>query len=443
MTAYFSYWKFSVSGVLITALLGCAKPEPNVPLEHVTKPQSSSQKSVPIIDKWTEINRALARVSDPASKTFLAVIATAYSYDPSVVAAAIRASAKSTAADTASQKIRPELFVSGATFSDGLTVTASQPLFDFGKRTAAVGEFKAEQEIEVVRQAQARERLLADALRAVLNSDFAIARARLHRRQISDFIKARDAAQRLADINLLTAADVRLADVERQSAEIDLAVAQADEVAAKVLWTSVSGQAAIPNGLQPLALRKAFNVGTLAQAQQASYIRSLRLRSIGAQRAQLEAQSESLRRRNSPTISAALEALVGGRNNDLNAGLTISYPILRREPNDRLAERNSELSAAAVDAEAVKRELQFEIQGASLDASSARQLARSQRKSLALLTERVRDLEFQLETGLATYIDLIQARERVFETELEILAHEDDARRADADILVLSGSLIP
>lgn len=413
--------------------------EANAPNQHVVEITGEGVRT----PTASTSRDALARVSDGAAIAFLETMFSVFETDPRLTASTLRADARSATAEAVGAFWRPELTASAQSYNNGITLQASQPLLDFGKRAARVAEIRAEQAQDELATARERERLLRDGLFAVLDYNDAMERIQLHQRQIRDFEEARVAAETLVNMNLVTAAEARLAEVERQKAEVALLGAQSDALIAQRSWEDIANGANLPAVFEPQSIRNDLGAGSATEASRIAGSENLRLRALDVSLGVLEAEVESLRRRRTPTISAAIEANLGSDTEDTNAGLSITYPILTRAPAEELAETRAEIAALVAEQEAVRRDLRVEIDRLSTLSASSRALAAGQRNSVVLLEQRAEDLSFMVETGIATYTDLIEVREDIFDTELEILGHLNSARRADADILLLTGLLVP
>lgn len=372
----------------------------------------------------------------PSLQKFLEGVAFAFDNDPSARAASLRVRNSREAARDEAGFFRPTLSGQASTLDGGINIVATQPLVDFGKRAARVAEIEAEAVRDEVRLAQDRETLLNTALFAVIDADHARALIDLHRARIRDFTAARDSARRLADLNVLTEAEVRLAGVELQESEVDLAEARAMLAEAERAWQRVAGGRPLPSGLDPVVLQRIAGAGT-------GFAGNVDLRAIAAREAELDAQATSLSRRGLPTIDAVAQQDIRGGREGFKAGLELSFDL---NPRDAASTRDAILrdkEALWLDREALLDELAFNRSNLAQRAADARNLMRIRQESLSLLRGRVEDLESQLENGLGRYTDVIQARSDLYDTRLEIEQNRHEARTNEARILLLSGVLIP
>ena len=387
--------------------------------------------------------QAAEQAQDVQTRIFLTAIDTTFTEDPRARASDLRAAGLNARARALSNPLQPTLSLEAETFNDGVRLQASQPLIEFGRRSARIEELEAQGNLERVDLAATRSEILTEALSAVLEYESANQKIVLHRDRIAKFTELHDTATRLSELNLLTAADVNLTLVELQGAQIDLERANNDLTLAINTWQRLGTAQAIPRNIRPSYLRELTQVNTLLQAQARSHTRSLSVRSLIARRAQLSAELTTAQRQNRPTISAVVSSTLLQTDSDHNVGVALVYPLFRRETKDDAAEVRAQLVAIDAEIDATRETLDFEIGQHSTTASQLRGLISSKRSSLSLLRQRVEDLEFQVEKGLASYVDLIEAQVDVFEAELSILEYENQALQSDMAILLMTGALIP
>lgn len=381
-----------------------------------------------------------------STRVFLEALDALYRSDPSLQAAKLRGTALESRGLSQANPVRPEISLTGRTLGDdSLRLQISQPLIDFGKRRAEVARLAAEQGKTELALALARAALLANTFDAVETAHYAQERIALHRKQIADYAEGVLAARRLMDLNLATSAELRLAEVEKQRAEIGLARARQDLADAQLSWTHLFGERNIVSSLDPVLLRRAVGIATEKEAIRLGLVSSLALRSLAAENAVLDAQSDVIKSKRSPTIAAVAGIALAGDDKDdrFGVGLTLEVPIYRRDRQDEAAQNASDIAALAAEMVATRRELEIEIRRAGARAAAARDLAVLQSSSIGLLEERVSDVERQVQTGLVPYTKVIEARGDVFDATFNIIASRHEARLFEAEIILLTGILIP
>ena len=427
---------FLVVGLTLTA---CAPAPITAPETGGGSPESHAV-AVPSRDPLT----ALAENAPAAEAAFLRNLSRLYSQDPSLRAGQLRGQALGERAQSLANPFRPDFGITGSTIGEGnLTLRATQPLIDFGKRNAEIARLSAARGLTEQETAAARAALLAQALTAIEEARHARARITLHRRQITEYRDAERAAQDLVDLNLATATELRLAAVEGQRAQVDLSSAQADLTDAELSWSALMGAEPLPGNVDAGVLRRLTGVATTSAAQDAALGRGTGIRQLQASRLLQEAEVETVRLRLRPTISAEASLALDGTSDATGLGLTLDVPLYRRNLDDDLAEARAELPAIDAEITNARRDVQTAIARAASRAQSQRQLAVQQDKSVALLRARVEDVGFQVRNGLAPYTDVIEARVDMFEAELAALESRTAARTAEAEVLLLSGVLVP
>jgi hypothetical protein len=218
--------------------------------------------------------------SHTGTKAFLQAMSATFSNDPSLRAASIRAAGFSKQADDLSSPLRPEVLADASTFQDGITVTANQPLYDFGKRKARVAQVRADRLSEINSLADQKETLLRAGLDAVLDVQFASESIAVRNRQISGLRAALRAADSLERLGLITAADKRFAEVELQRAQVELTETQNASDQAKRVWVNVAGTASLPGAVDLSSLRHAAGIGGADKAMAVSALRNLEVRAL-------------------------------------------------------------------------------------------------------------------------------------------------------------------
>lgn len=427
------------SALLPMLLCGCELPEPGT--EKIEADPVEAQAALrPPPNDFIRLDELAAEAPAGATKTFLEALSFSYRNSVSVRGPVLRADGLDAQAESARGILRPELSASADTFNTGVRVTARQPLYDFGKQEARVATILASRDSEIYNQAVRRERLLTSALGAALDIRFARERAALFRRQIDDLETARATAERLAALNILSAADVRLAEVEVERARISHARARNDADAAQRLWQELDAPQALPATLDPLRLRRAAGIATLSEAEKTAKARNLAFREFDAEESAVVAEISSIERANTPTVNAEV---VGSTETDVRAGLSLTYPIFNQDRGADLAEARARLDALAAERASTSREIEQDLSSAAQRIAQAAQIAGSLDRSLALLNQRVADLETQLDRGLASYSDVIEAKTVLYTSELEILESRDAIRRGHAETILLTGALIP
>ena len=208
-----------------------------------------------------------------------------------------------------------------------MTLTATQPLFDLGQRRARVAEIRAEVQSDLSRLAKDRNALLRAGLLATLAADNARRLIAVHEDRIADFGSMQKTAQRLADINVLSDADVRLAEVKAQEGAVDLASARNEAARAARSWARVAAGHEMPRNLDPRALRAAAGVATLDDAIRVASTRNHELRALASLDTRLAAEMHSLSLANLPTINAATVGTVDGSEVDAAAGLSVAVSL--------------------------------------------------------------------------------------------------------------------
>lgn len=380
--------------------------------------------------------------SHSGTKAFLQAMSTTFSNDPSLRAAGIRAAGFSKRAEDLRSPLRPEILADASTFEDGITVTANQPLYDFGKREARLEQVRADRLSEINSLADQKEILLRAGLYAVLDVQFGSEAIAVRNRQISDLRTALDAADNLERLGLITAADKRFAEVELQRAQVELEETKNASAQAQRVWANVAGPAPLPGAVDLSSLRRAAGIRDVEEATAVSVSRHLDMRGLDVARMRLNAEALVLERQRLPTINATVEAVSGGPNQGVQGGLTMAVPIYQRDAQADLVQIQSRVLANDAAKVAIQRELRFELQQHFAKISSLEELITSQSGSLRLLKMRVEDLSKQLEVGLATYDDYLSAQIDANDTELAILSNQNEIRRSHASIILLSGVLI-
>lgn len=446
---YSPFLRFGIlAPVLVLGLTGCSNGARERQVQpvldaHVSDASDGSPQTPDAQAPPNSLSTVVNRVDHAATKRFLHAMASAFSNDASLHAISLRMQASERRATALENPIRPDISANAQTYGDGVSVIANQPLYDFGKRKAQIAQVRADGLSQTAARSDQQEDLLRAALDAVLDNWFLSETVSLRSRQIADLKDALKSAARLEQLNLITAADMRFAEVELQRAEIEMREAQNDAEAAQRVWHNVAGSAPVPPSLNFNALRKAAGIETLAKAGAVSLQRNLEIRSLDVNQQQLKADVSVLERQNSPTINATVEGITGGSDRGINGGLTVSFPIYRRDTKDDAAQVRSQIGAVDAARISVQRDLIFEIQQRGALISSLQSLVNSQRGSLRLLNLRVRDLSLQLEAGLTQYDDYLSAQIDFNDAELEILSNQNAIRRAQSDIVLLSGALIP
>jgi outer membrane protein TolC len=306
-----------------------------------------------------------------------------------------------------------------------------------------VAEIEAEADSERFGLSRDREALLRLGLFAVLDADHARHLSRIHQNQIADFTQARNQAQRLADINVLTQADVRLASVEVIQSEAHLATARINGTRAERVWRQIADDMEMPRNLDLGDLTSAADIETPDKALAVAFERNLDLRSIHVQDASLTAQANTLAGANMPTINVAAQSEIGSNGVATQAGLTITVALLEPNAKSRLqsvqrSRENLQLSTATL-----RDNLEYQLEDLALQVSDTRALVEIQDQSVSLLRTRVNDLEGQLESGLSSYPEVIQARSDMYEAALDVQQNRYQISVFMAEILLLSGALVP
>jgi outer membrane protein TolC len=376
-------------------------------------------------------------------QAFLAGMTYSYRDAPSVRAAILRVLNKEIDADDEARLFRPSLTAQAATYDDGIALIVEQPLFDFGQRAARVAKIEAEADSERFGLSRDRDALLRLGLFAILDADHARHLSRIHQNQIADFTQARNRAQRLSNINVLTQADVRLASVEVIQSEAHLATARINGTRAERVWHQIADNMEMPRNLDIGDLTSAADIETPEKALAVAFERNLDLRSIHVQDANLNAQANTLASANLPTINVSAQSEIGSNSVATQAGLTISIALLAPDARSRLksvqrSRENLQLSTATL-----HYNLEYQLQDLALQVSDTRALVEIQDQSVSLLRTRVADLEGQLESGLSSYPEVIQARSDMYEVALDVQQNRYQISVFMAEILLLSGALVP
>ena len=387
---------------------------------------------------------ALAAKAPAAEAAFLRDLSLLYAQDPRLRAGHLRGQAIEARAQSLANPFRPDFSIIGSTIGEGnLTLRATQPLIDFGKRNAEIARLSATRGLTEQETAAARSALLAQALSAIEEARHARARIALHRRQIAEYREAERAAQDLVDLNLASATELRLAAVEGQRAQVDLSSAEADLTDARLSWYALMGATPVPNAVDAGVLRRVAGVDTTTAAQEAALLHGAGIQKLRATRILQQAEVQSARLRRRPTISADAALALDGSSDATGIGLTLDVPLHRRDLDDDLAEARAQLPAIDAEIDSAGRDAKTAIARAASLAQSQRRLAAQQDKNVALLRMRIQDVGFQVQNGLAPYTDVIEARVDMFEAELAALESRAAARTAEAEILLLSGVLVP
>lgn len=386
-----------------------------------------------------------AQGTSAETQQFLRMLDGLYRQDPALLAGRVRSNALAVQSASRASPLRPELSLVGQTIgSDALSLQLRQPLFDFGRREAEVAQLQAQRQVSEQGVDEVRHALLSEALIAMEAARFAKQRIALHRRQIKDYGDARVAAQQLVYLNLAAASELRLAEVEQQKAQIDLDLAQQDLADAGLVWQGLFPNTDIPTTVEPGALRRASGIAQVESAVQVAATSNLTVRDLQAERQLLQTGRDLEDRNYLPSIGVVAGAdLLNIDDNPLSVGLTLDVPLLNRDRTDALTQLDAEVSANMAEIAVQKRDIAIVIQRAAQQSVSATALARSQRRSQALLQQRVEDVDQQVRNGLAKYTDVIEARVAVFEAELNALINDHEGRLAETEIILTTGVLVP
>ena len=426
--------------LLAVLILGaCAQGSDSVTADVAT--------ATPLVEDGRNAEAYLLGFADDAPQNeaaFLRAVTQLYSSDPSVVAWRTRGSALSDRARSMASPIRPNVGISGRTIGGGdLTLQITQPLLDFGRRSSEVARFSAASGLAEQNVAAARSEILAELFSTIEEARHARDLIELHTRQIAEYREAQRAAQNLVSLNLATAADLRLAEVERQGAEVARSRAQARLSDAELRWRRLMGAIPMPRHIDARALRRATGTGSLSLAQAVADERAIELRHLLATRQLQAAEIETIRLARRPTVSAAAAVALDGDDESTGLGLTLDFPLYRRGLQEDLAEAQREIPAIDAEIANVRRNVDTAIARAETRAQTALQLAAQQDESVTLLRGRIEDVEYRVQSGLALYTDVIEARVDMFDAELSALESRADARIAETEILLLSGVLVP
>jgi outer membrane protein TolC len=428
--------KFISAFICSIVLAGCLGKEEPIATDQMPQGAASPNLELHPI--------AIDSVSSAPNRAFLTALQRAYQNDPNLIGARIRTQLLEQSAQSLANPLRPELSLQASTIGDSNpALVATMPVIDFGKRNARVAQIVAQQGTSTIDQAELREAILRSALQTVLVHDFATRRMALHRKQISDAIEALATTDRLMALNLVTAADGRLAEVARQEAEINLTRAQIEANEAQRDWEQIFAPVVLPRSLNILSLRRETGLSDLSAALEAASSHNLRLRRLQAASIELAADANNLQRRNTPTINLRVQGVLDDTRDSLDAGLTLDFPLFQSDTANDVAQVEGRARAITAERNASLRDLRFELQGYDTKAQSARALARNQNASLSLLNQRIDDVAFQVETGLATFTDLLDARKAAYDAELAELESLFEANLADMETIILTGKLVP
>ena len=391
-----------------------------------------------------DLFRAYVAKAPAAEAGFLQTLNRLYVTDASVLASTLRSDALDARARSLSNPFRPDIAVTGNTIGDGnLRLQATQPLIEFGKRSAEIARLNAARGLAEQEAVAQRSALLATLFVALEDARHAKARIALHRRQIAEYKEAARAAEDLVGLNLASSTELRLAEVEAQRAQVDLTRAQQDLADARLSWSSLLGSTPIPNRVDARVLRRLAGIAALDTAQDIAEVNAPSIRKLQASRSVQTAEVELTMRQRYPTVSATAVLALDGNTDTSGVGLSLDVPLLKRDLTEELAEARAEIAAIDTELTVARRNVRSEIARAEARAASYQQLAAQEDESVTLLRMRIADITFQVNNGLVPYTDVIEARVDMFETELAALQSRAVARVAQFEILLLSGVLVP
>ncbi len=391
-----------------------------------------------------KLKTAQQRTTSKPTGNFLIALTESFEHGRTITPALMNIEAKSGRLSDQQGFLQPTFSAAAKSYGNGLTIQGEQPLFEFGKRAARIANERAELDDAYLQLAHTRNQLLSEMLDATLKAKHANARIALLDQKIRDLTDTHKTAKELAVLGVLSDVDVRAAEVELRTAQVALLEARSNIQQARNLWDAKSVVAVdMPLELDVNELRRATDTGSIADAIDTAQTQSLEIRSLQASIVALEADALTLQRSNRPTISASLQTTVGGEVDDSDAGFSLSYPVFARAARDDLKEVRSVIASHGAELISERREIETQMQRLDTIEGHASNLAGQQRETLSLLRARANDLAQQVETGLATFSELIDAKIRIYDMQFAILGHQNQANEASADILILSGALLP
>ena len=390
----------------------------------------------------TSFDAALRMKGRAAGAQFLAAITPIMNEDsPRLLGTALRGDAISAERTVASRTLRPSLTLGGSTVSEAMSLTVSQPLFEFGKRGARLERLKSLEDQQRLQLADARQSLAEQALTAAIAQDLAKKWIAVTQRRIADFRKAKANALRMADLQLIMESDVQLVEVKLNEATSDLARAQNDLLSAQRSWARLAGTAPFPDAPLFPDLLNRFGTGTAKSAHMIAAQNNLDLRLLQAEIAVQHSEVSVVKTGRRPTLSVQnITKLDSGNDLSNNVGLGLEVDLFSPDRDASIARAEGMSNALAADLVNMREDLTFEIERLLSEAAAADRLATEKTRSLQALEARVTALERQLEQGLATFTDLIDARSDLFEVQYEALTLQNDAQLRQADVLVKTGA---
>lgn len=386
--------------------------------------------------------------SERMTGVFLGQLETVLREDPSLLAGRLRVSRTEDSAVERRVWFRPDVSTSLSQGLDGKPAAAvefRQELFDFGKRAEQSRALLARADFERVELDGMRLELAGRMMMHLVDAQEARLLIALNTRRKRSFAQAVERAQSLADLNMVTAADLSLAEVKLQEADRDLASAQIALSRANRGWAQLSGGAgAIPDGVSAQQLLGAFGLQSIAMAQSTSHDQNLDLRIAKARADRLRAELTAGQAESRPTIN-----IVGTTRLDDNfsgdrtsVGLSVDYALLSRDRDQRLRDQRDAVEFSALEIADLRRRTEFDVADAWAEMGEQARLAGLDRRSLAALRERVELLEAQLPSGLTPFDQVIDAKLELFATEASALRNRFAAERAAVQLLLLTGVVV-
>lgn len=360
--------------------------------------------------------------------------------NPQLLGTALRSDAILAERDVASRRFKPSVALSGSSFSDGAALTISQPIFEFGKRSARLNRLKSQEIQQNLALADARQNLASQALSATLSQDLAVKWIALTQTRIADFRKAKSNAQRMLDLQLITQSDVQLVEVKLNEAMSDLTQAQNDLGSAQRSWSRITGQAPFPDAPLFPDLLNRFGADTAEKAHTLAMERNLDLRLLEAEADVQKSEVAVARTERAPTLSLQNVTSIQSDNDmDSRIGLGLEIDLFSPDRQAVIARSEGLSRALTADLANLKEDLSFEIERLLFEAQAADRLAQDKSRSVNALKDRVQALEGQIDQGLATFTDLIDARSDLFEVQYEALELQNQAQLRQADVLLKTG----
>ena len=420
-------------------------------LTSACMPSAASQEVVPPVFQTDSESLAAAPRSSlhqarigqgrTSGAQFLAAIEPILDADsPRLLGTALRSDAISAELNIASRRLKPSVALSGSSFSDGAALTISQPIFEFGKRSARLNRLKSQEIQQDLELADARQNLASQALSAALSHDLAVKWIALTQSRIADFRKAKTNAQRMLDLQLITQSDVQLVEVKLNEAMSDLTQAQNDLGSAQRSWARLAGQAPFPDAPLFPDLLNRFEAGNAEAAHRVAMDRNLDLRLLEAETAVQESEVAVVRTERAPTLSVQnVTSMKSDSSMNSRIGLGLEIDLFSPDRQAVIARSEGLSQALSADLANLKEDLSFEIERLLFEAQAADRLAQEKTRSVTALKDRVRALEGQIDQGLATFTDLIDARSDLFEVQYDSLELQNQAQLRQADVLLKTG----